>query len=93
MSDTKNAVKEALLELLSGGVKEKKSKTSPKYVLVVNDRVCQNRPTKKSEVKKAVIALSLKNPSAKVEVYKFEAVATVDLPVGGFDAAVDTGAE
>lgn len=93
MSDTKNAVKEALLELLSGGVKKEKSKKSPKYVLVVDGKVCQNRPSRKSEVKAAVIALSLKNPATKIEVYRFESAVSVSLPVTGLDNAEDTGAE
>lgn len=75
-------IKSALLEILSPK-EDKKVKKEPKYVLVVNGSVLQSRPTCKSELTDAVIAIKLKNPSAKVFAYKLQGELKLDLPVSG----------
>ena len=85
---TVDTIKEALLEILSPK-KAKKAKT-PKYVLVVNDSVCQQRPTSKAELTEAVIAIKLKNPSAKVFAYKLAGELKLDLPVSGLSVAEES---
>ena len=85
MATNVEAIKEALLEILSPK-KAKKAKT-PKYVLVVNDTVCQQRPSSKAELTEAVIAVKLKNPSAKVFAYKLAGELKLDLPVTGLSVS------
>lgn len=85
MATNVEAIKEALLEILSPK-KAKKAKT-PKYVLVVNDIVCQQRPSSKAELTEAVIAVKLKNPSAKVFAYKLAGELKLDLPVTGLSVS------
>lgn len=94
MATNVEAIKEALLEILSPK-KAKKAKT-PKYVLVVNDTVCQQRPSSKAELTEAVIAVKLKNPSAKVFAYKLAGELKLDLPVTGLpvsEEAAETPAQ
>ena len=91
MATNVDSIKEALLEMLSPK-KAKKAKT-PKYVLVVNNSVCQQRPTNKAELTEAVIAIKLKNPSAKVFAYKLAGELKLDLPVTGLSIAADSAQE
>ena len=91
MTTNVDSIKEALLEMLSPK-KAKKAKT-PKYVLVVNDSVCQQRPTNKTELTEAVIAIKLKNPSAKVFAYKLAGELKLNLPVTGLSIDADSAQE
>lgn len=79
-----NAIRDALLEILSPKT-DKKAKKEAKYVLVVDGKVLQSRPTSKSELKAAAIGIKLKNPSAKVYAYKLQGELSLDLPVAGIE--------
>ena len=63
--------------------KKKKAAKKAKYVLDVNGNLMSQRPTTKKELKAAVIAVSLKNPTAKVTVYELAGELSVALPVSG----------
>lgn len=95
MDSTLNTeVKKALLELLVGSSEPKAPKGTPKYVIVVDGYVSQQRPRTAEEVKQATIAVKLRNPQAKIEVYTFERTAEITLPVDGFEpVAADTDQE
>lgn len=81
-----NEILEAIAEALAPK-KAKKAKTA-KYVIVVNNRVMDQRPTSKKELKQAVIAVSLANPTAKITVFKDPVEVSVDLPIAGLDGEV-----
>ena len=69
--------------------KTKKAKATPKYVLVVNGVVSQQRPTNKDEVKKAVHAILMKLPTAKIELYKFKSELAIALPIAGLEGEAE----
>ena len=81
MSNIKSEVAAALQEMLAP--KKTKKKTTPKFILVVNGAVLQNRPATKKDLIKAAKAIVLRNPEATIEVYKFSGEINVDLPVSG----------
>ena len=83
--DIKEILVEALMEILAPK-KDKKAKTSPKYVMVVDGKVMQSRPGTKAEVLSAAQAIILRRPEAKIEVYKFHSALSIDLPVAGMEA-------
>ena len=87
--DIKEALVEALMEILAPK-KDKKAKTSPKYVMVIDGKVMQSRPSTKAEVLAAAQAIIIRRPEAKIEVYKFHSNLTIDLPVVGMGSDVDT---
>lgn len=74
---------EQLAEELAAKTKKTKAKATPKFVLDVNGRLLDQRPTTKKELKDAVVAIKIKNPQAKINVYKFEGSIDVKLPVSG----------
>jgi len=81
MSNIKSEVAAALQEMLAP--KKTKKKTTPKFILVVNGSVLQNRPATKKDLIKAAKAIVLRCPEAKIEVYKFSGEISIDLPVSG----------
>lgn len=84
-TDIKEILVEALMEILAPK-KDKKAKTSPKYVMVIDGKVMQSRPSTKAEVLSAAQAIILRKPEAKIEVYKFHSELSIDLPVAGMEA-------
>lgn len=66
--------------------KAKKSKSTPKFVLVVDGRVSQQRPATKAEVEKAVHAILMVKPTSKIELYKFKSELKIALPISGLEA-------
>lgn len=78
-------IREALLEILSPK-KDKKAKKLAKYVIVVDDKVLQSRPTNKAELQQAVIAIKVKNPSSKIIAYKLHGELNLNFPVSGIEA-------
>lgn len=92
MADIKDEVKAVLADLLTGGVKKAKAK-APKYVLVVDGQVLQSRPTSKKELKRAVIAIQLKRPTASFVFYELGGKISIDLPIAGLDDSDDAGAK
>lgn len=87
MAVTKDEILAALAEALAP--KAKKSKKEPKYVIVVDGKVLQSRPSNKTELEQAVVAIKLKNPSSKVIAYKLEGELSIELPVGGITTDVE----
>lgn len=83
MAITKEELGQALVDLIAP--KKAAKKSTPKYVLVVDGRVLTQRPANKADLKAAVIALTLKNPSAKILAYKLDGEISVNLPVTGID--------
>jgi hypothetical protein len=76
----KNEIREALIDLLTAtDTKERKSNV-PKYVLVVNGYVSQTRADSKEDIREATVAIKLRNPSAKIEVYEFAFTSDLDFP-------------
>ena len=77
----------SLLEQLAAelATKTKKAgkKSLAKYVLDVNGSLVAQRPTNKSELKAAIVAIKIAKPTAKINVYKLEGPIDVDLPVSG----------
>jgi len=69
--------------------KAKKQKTTPKFVLVVDDRVSQQRPKTKAEVEKAVHGILMVRPTAKIELYKFKSELAIALPISGLDGEAE----
>lgn len=72
--------------------KDKKAKTSPKYVMVIDGKVMQSRPSTKAEVLSAAQAI-IRRPEAKIEVYKFHSNLAINLPVAGMESDVETEVE
>ena len=83
--DIKEVLVEALMEILAPK-KDKKAKTAPKYVIVIDGKVMQSRPSTKAEVLSAAQAIILRRPEAKIEVYKFHSALSINLPVTGMEA-------
>ena len=83
-ADIKEVLVEALMEILAPK-KDKKPTTSPKYVMVIDGKVMQSRPSTKAEVLSAAQAVILRKPEAKIEVYKFHSELSIDLPVVGME--------
>ena len=81
--DLLNQLAEALENL--SVKKASKKKTTPKFVMVVDGRVSQQRPTCKAEVKKAVHAILMVKPTSKIELYKFKSELAIALPISGLD--------
>lgn len=79
-----NDIREALLEILSPK-KDKKAKKLAKYVIVVDDKVLQSRPTNKADLEQAVIAIKIKNPSSKIIAYKLQGELNLNFPVSGIE--------
>ena len=90
--DIKEILVEALAEILTPK-KDKKAKTSPKYVMVIDGKVMQSRPSTKAEVLSAAQAIILRRPEAKIEVYKFHSNLAINLPVAGMESDVETEVE
>lgn len=65
--------------------KAKKVKTTPKFVLVVDGKVSQQRPQNKAEVEKAVHAILMVKPTSKIELYKFKSELKIALPISGLE--------
>ena len=61
--DIKEILVEALMEILAPK-KDKKAKTSPKYVMVIDGKVMQTRPSTKAEVLSAAQAIIIRNQAA-----------------------------
>lgn len=70
-------------ELAAKADKKKGKKGAAKFVLDVDGRLLSQRPTTKKELKDAVIAIKIKNPQSKINVYKLEGTIDVELPVSG----------
>ena len=85
--DTLNVLAEALTSLMDK--KTKKTKTTPKFVLVVDGKVSQQRPTNKTEVEKAVHAILMVKPTSKIELYKFKSELAIALPISGLSDEAD----
>ena len=76
-----------LAEAISA-ISEKKAKTvktTPKFVLVVDGKVSQQRPQNKAEVEKAVHAILMVKPTSKIESYKFKSELKIALPISGLE--------
>lgn len=86
-NDLLNQLAAALADL--SDKKAKKSKSTPKFVLVVDGKVSQQRPTNKAEVEKAVHAILMVKPTSKIELYKFKADLKIALPISGLDGEAD----
>ena len=86
-NDLLNQLAAALSDL--SDKKAKKSKSTPKFVLVVDGKVSQQRPTNKAEVKKAVHAILMVKPTSKIELYKFKADLKIALPISGLDGEAE----
>lgn len=86
--DALNVLAEALTSLMDK--KAKKTKTTPKFVLVVDGRVSQQRPTNKAEVEKAVHAILMVKPTSKIELYKFKSELAIALPISGLSDEAET---
>lgn len=69
--------------------KAKKNKATPKFVLVVDGKVSQQRPASKTEVEKAVHAILMVKPTSKIELYKFKSELAIALPISGLDGEAD----
>lgn len=82
-NDLLNQLAAALSDL--SDKKAKKSKSTPKFVMVVDGKVSQQRPTCKAEVKKAVHAILMVKPTSKIELYKFKSELAIALPISGLD--------
>lgn len=91
MANAIDVLAEALASIMDK--KAKKVKTTPKFVLVVNGTVSQQRPTNKDEVKKAVHAILMKMPTAKIELYKFKSELAIALPIAGLEGETEETAE
>ena len=85
--DALNVLAEALTSLMDK--KAKKTKATAKFVLVVDGKVSQQRPTNKAEVEKAVHAILMVKPTSKIELYKFKAELKIALPISGLDGEAD----
>jgi uncharacterized protein (DUF2267 family) len=86
-NDLLNQLAAALADL--SDKKAKKSKSTPKFVLVVDGKVSQQRPTNKAEVEKAVHAILMVKPTSKIELYKFKAELKIALPISGLDGEAE----
>ena len=86
-NDLLNQLADALVALTDK--KAKKSKSTPKFVLVVDGKVSQQRPTNKAEVEKAVHAILMVKPTSKIELYKFKSELAIALPISGLDGEAD----
>jgi len=69
--------------------KAKKNKATPKFVLVVDGKVSQQRPASKTEVEKAVHAILMVKPTSKIELYKFKSELAIALPISGLDGEAE----
>ena len=87
-NDLINQLAEALSDLSTK--KSKKQKITPKFVLVVDGRVSQQRPTNKAEVEKAVHAILMVKPTSKIELYKFKSELAIALPISGLSDETET---
>jgi len=83
MAIDKNEILEVLADALTPK-KTKKTKTA-QYVIVVNNRVMDQRPTSKKELKQAIVAISLSQPTAKITVFKNPTEVSVALPITGLE--------
>lgn len=81
---TKEDVLNVLVEALSP--EKKKVAGMPAYVLVVDGKVVSERPRTVAELTKAVRAITLRKPEAKISVYEYKGDVEVDLPVSGISA-------
>ena len=86
-NDLLNQLATALADL--SDKKAKKTKATAKFVLVVDGKVSQQRPTNKAEVEKAVHAILMVKPTSKIELYKFKAELKIALPISGVDGEAD----
>ena len=86
-NDLLNQLAAALADL--SDKKAKKSKSTPKFVLVVDGKVSQQRPTNKAEVEKAVHAILMVKPTSKIELYKFKSELAIALPISGLDGEAE----
>ena len=86
-NDLLNKLATALSEL--SDKKAKKQKTTAKFVLVVDGKVSQQRPTNKTEVEAAVHAIFRVKPTSKIELYKFKSELKIALPISGLDGEAD----
>ena len=81
----------SLLEQLAQELEAKTKKTTKKdvakFVLDVDGKLQSQRPTNKSELKEAIVAIKIAKPTAKIYVYKLEGAVDIKLPVSG--AAVE----
>lgn len=73
--------------------KAKKDKSTPKFVLVVDGKVSQQRPHNKAEVEKAVHAILMVKPTSKIELYKFKSELKIALPISGLEEEVVVATE
>jgi len=84
--------KESLLDQLAAefAARAKKStKKAAKYALEVNGNMMTQKPTTKKELKKAVQAIIVANPSAKINLYTLSGPVSMDLPVAGIDGGAE----
>lgn len=81
MAITKEELGQALADMFAPK-KNKKAKVA-KFVLVVDGKALQNRPTTKKEVKKAVVAIAMRNPEAKISLYEYQGDLGFDMPISG----------
>ena len=86
-NDLLNQLAAALSDL--SDKKAKKSKTTAKFVLVVDGKVSQQRPTNKTEVEAAVHAILMVKPTSKIELYKFKSELKIALPISGLDGEAE----
>lgn len=86
-NDLLNQLAAALSDL--SDKKAKKSKSTPKFVLVVDGKVSQQRPASKTEVEKAVHAILMVKPTSKIELYKFKSELAIALPISGLDGEAE----
>lgn len=67
-----------LIAELESATTIKKTKKQPKYVLVIDGKVIQQRPTNKKDLKKAIAALTCSGKD--IVVYKLEGEVSIDVP-------------
>jgi len=84
--------KENILEQLAEALASKKTKKAPKaakYALEVNGRMMSQKPSTKKELKAAVQAIIVANPTAKINLYTLTGPVGMDLPVSGIDGGAE----
>lgn len=74
---------EQLAEELAAKTKKTKKKDVAKFVLDVDGKLQFQRPTDKSQLKEAIIAIKIAKPTAKINVYKLEGAVDIKLPISG----------
>jgi hypothetical protein len=83
MSDIKTELKEALLEILVDDKKEPTPKTEKFVVRFTTSAGTSYKELTADQIKATALTLLVKEPSAKMDVYKFSSNVKLDLEVAG----------